>query len=68
MKPTSYLVVHRTTRSSPTLYFGPFVSEAIAYQFQSCLPVPASGGFSEVTVVQPFTSCEAHIAGSRLKQ
>lgn len=57
-----HLIIYKDSPDARNLYFGPFVSDRLAYDFMDALPTPRQGGNKVVKLLSPYTSDDAHLA------
>lgn len=59
---TRHIVIYRDTLKDRNRYFGPFVSDTMAYDFCDALPTPLEGGYKYVKNLSPYNHEEARLA------
>lgn len=62
MRNPNHIVIYRDSKVSRPKYFGPFVSDSLAWAFHDKLPEPLEGGAKVVKAVSPYDHHEAELA------
>lgn len=66
MKQQTHMVYFKDARGTPSHFFGPFVSERLAYEFADELPEPQETGVKSVYPVSTYTFDEANLAAQEI--